>query len=121
MKHVYFLLIASISLETVLGQRASFTLSASKSSSLFIKSDSDTKASWIAFRIFPSAHINPVFVLVNNKPIHVQKSAEWCLQALDKCGKMNQKNIRAEKRSAAEALYDNTRKIYDEIVKDSAK
>ena len=74
MKHVYFLRIASISLETVFGQRACFTLSASKSSALFIKSDSDTQASWIALRIFPSAHTNPVFVLVNNKPIHVKKA-----------------------------------------------
>jgi hypothetical protein len=34
---------------------------------------------------------------------------------------LKQKNIRAEERSAAEALYNNARKIYDEIVKDSAK
>jgi|SRR4051812_34955377 hypothetical protein len=110
MKHVYFLLIASISLETVFHQIASFTLSGSKSSSLFNKSDSDTKASWIALRIFPSAHTNLVFVLVNNKPIHVQKSAECCRPALDQCGN-EAKNTRAEERPAAETLYNNARKI----------
>src|SRR4051812_43905643 len=76
------------------------------------------QSSWIALRIFPSAHTNAVFVLVNNKPIHVQKSAEWCRDALDQCWKMKQKNIRAEEHSAAKALYNNARKIYEGILKD---
>lgn len=76
---------------------------------------------WIALRIFPSAHTNPVFVLVDDKQIRVQKSAEWCRQAVDQCWKMKQSGIRAEERSAAAAAYDDARKIYDGIIKDSVK
>lgn len=74
---------------------------------------------WIALRVFASAHTNPVFVLVNNKPIHVQKSAAWCRQAVDQCWKMKQNNIRAQERAAAEAAYNNARKIYDGIIQDA--
>jgi hypothetical protein len=40
-----------------------------------------TRSSWIALRIYPSAHTNPIFVLVDGKPIRAsRKSAEWCLK-----------------------------------------
>src|SRR5215203_267593 len=79
------------------------------------------QSSWIALRIFPSAHTNPVFVLVNNKPISVHKSAEWCRDAVDQCWKMKKTGIRAEERSAAEAAYNNARKIYERIIKGSVQ
>jgi 3'-phosphoadenosine 5'-phosphosulfate sulfotransferase len=79
------------------------------------------QSSWIALRIFPSAHTNPVFVLVNSKPINIQKSADWCLQALDQCWKTKQNSIRAEERAAAEAMYKTARKIYEGISKESAR
>ncbi|HZH63262.1 MAG TPA: CehA/McbA family metallohydrolase, partial [Flavisolibacter sp.] len=64
------------------------------------------QSSWVALRVFPSAHTNPVFVLVDNSPIRVQKSAEWCRQVVDQCWKMKQNSIRAEERSAAAAVYN---------------
>ena len=30
------------------------------------------RSSWVALRIYPSCHTNPVFVLVDKKPIHVK-------------------------------------------------
>ena len=80
-----------------------------------------TQSSWIALRVFPSAHTNPVFVLVNDKPISIQKSAEWCRAAVEQCWKMKQKGIRVEERSAAEAAYNKARKIYDGIITDSVE
>ena len=71
-------------------------------------------------RIYPSSHTNPVFVIVDGKPIHVYKSAVWCRQAVDQCWKMKAGNIRAEERPAAEALYDRARRIYDKIIQDSS-
>jgi hypothetical protein len=53
--------------------------------------------------------------MVNNKPVNIQKSANWCLQALDQCWKTKQNSIRAEERAAAEAMYKNARKIYEGI------
>ncbi len=78
-------------------------------------------SSWVALRVFPAAHSNPIFVLVNNKPIHIAKSAEWCRDALDQCWKMKQPGIRAEERAAAKELYDKARKIYQEIIDESGK
>ena len=37
------------------------------------------QSSWVAARILPAAHTNPIFVLVNNKPIRASReSARWC-------------------------------------------
>ena len=42
------------------------------------------KSSWVALRIYPSSHTNPVFVSVGGKPIRAsKKSAEWCLKSVD--------------------------------------
>lgn len=77
-------------------------------------------SSWVALRIYPSSHTNPVFIIVDGKPIHERKSAEWCRKAVDQCWKMKQANIRADERSAAAEAYDNARKIYDQIIQDSS-
>jgi hypothetical protein len=77
-------------------------------------------SSWVALRVFPSSHTNPVFIIVDGKPIHERKSAEWCRKAVDQCWKMKQVNIRSEERSAAEAAYDKARKIYDQIILESS-
>jgi hypothetical protein len=67
-------------------------------------------------RIFPSSHTNPVFVIINEKPIHERKSAEWCRKAVDQCWKMKQGNIKPSERADAEKAYDAARKIYHEII-----
>lgn len=73
-----------------------------------------TESAWVALRIFPSAHSNPVFVTVDGEPIGVRKSIEWCRAAVDQCWKMKKANIRASERAAAEAAYNAARRIYDE-------
>lgn len=77
------------------------------------------KSSWVALRIPASAHTNPVFVMVNDKPIHIKQSAEWCRKAVDQCWKMKQPNIRESERAAAEDGYNRARKVYDNIIKNS--
>src|SRR5690606_38923374 len=43
-------------------------------------------SSWVAVRILPSVHTNPIFVEVGGKPVHTSKrSAQWCRQAVDVC------------------------------------
>ncbi|MFM9117286.1 MAG: CehA/McbA family metallohydrolase, partial [Planctomycetota bacterium] len=45
-----------------------------------------SRSSWIAVRIFPTCHTNPVFVEVDGKAIRASKrSAQWCLDAVDVC------------------------------------
>lgn len=77
------------------------------------------QSAWIALRIYPSVHTNPVFVIVDGKPIHVRRSAEWCRKAVDQCWKMKKENIRAAERAAAEQAYKNASEIYDKIIQAS--
>lgn len=79
------------------------------------------QSAWVALRIFPSVHTNPVFVLVDNKPVHVAKSAEWCRDAVDQCWKMKMPGIRQEERAAAKAAYDRARAFYQEIINKADK
>ena len=44
------------------------------------------RSSWVALRILPSSHTNPMFVLVDGQPVRASRqSAEWCLRAVDQC------------------------------------
>lgn len=77
-------------------------------------------SSWVALRVYPSSHTNPVFIMLDGKPIHERRSAKWCRQAVDQCWKMKQGNIRSEERPAAEAVYDKARKVYEKISQESS-
>jgi hypothetical protein len=81
------------------------------------------QSSWVCLRIFPSSHTNPVFVLVDDKPIRVSKrSAEWCLKAIDKCWKEKTEprgrgdKIRDSELPAAKKAYDQAREEYKKIL-----
>ncbi|MCA9418281.1 MAG: hypothetical protein KC917_18550, partial [Candidatus Omnitrophica bacterium] len=75
------------------------------------------KSSWIALRVFPSSHSNPIFAIVDSKPIRAdEKSAEWCLEAVDVCWDKKSKGYRAEEIDEAQAAYDVARKAYKEIL-----
>lgn len=78
-----------------------------------------TQSCWLALRVYPSSHSNPVFAIVNGKPIRVKRSAEWCRLAVDQCWKMKQSNIRAEERPAADAAYQKARMIYSKIISEA--
>jgi len=71
------------------------------------------QSSWVAIRIFPSSHTNPVFVECDGKPIRASKrSAQWCLDAVDVCWNQKVKQTRAEEKEASAAAYDVARKAY---------
>jgi hypothetical protein len=77
-------------------------------------------SSWVAVRIFPSAHTNPVFVEVEGQPIRASKrSAQWCLDAVDVCWSQKSRNTREEDKPAAEAAYDVAREAYGRILAES--
>ena len=74
------------------------------------------KSSWVAVRILPSVHTNPVFVQVGDKPIRAsRRSAEWCQKAVQVCWEAKQNNIRVEEREAAKLAYDQAAAIYAKI------
>ena len=74
------------------------------------------RSSWIALRIFPSAHTNPVFVEVDGRPIRASKnSAQWCLDAVDVCWNKKKERFRESEREAAAEAYDLAREAYRRI------
>lgn len=74
------------------------------------------QSSWIALRIFPAAHTNPVFVELDGKPIRASKeSAEWCAHAVDVCWNSKKNAIRESEREAAKTAYDAAKKAYEKI------
>jgi len=74
-----------------------------------------TKSSWVAVRVFPNAHTNPIFVIVDNKPIRTSKaSIEWCLKGVDQCWKEKKRAYKQEEIADAEAAYEHARKVYQQ-------
>ena len=80
------------------------------------------KSSWVALRIYPSSHTNPVWVVVGGKPVRAsKKSAEWCLKGVDQCWSQKVKAIRKEEQEAARKAYDVARAAYRKIREESAE
>jgi hypothetical protein len=75
------------------------------------------RSTWIAIRVFPAAHTNPIFVEVDGQPIRASKrSAQWCLDAVDRCWKSKSPRIRKAERQAAEDAYAHARAAYQKIL-----
>jgi len=80
------------------------------------------QSSWVALRVFPSCHTNPVFVEIDNKPIRAsRKSADWCAQAVDVCWNAKVGRIREKERTAAKAAYDKAKAVYTKIATESVE
>jgi len=78
-------------------------------------------SSWVCLRIFPSSHTNPVFVVVDGKPIRASKrSADWCLKAIDRCWQQKSRRIRAQEKDEAAKAYEAARVEYRKILGESA-
>ncbi|MGH9373800.1 MAG: CehA/McbA family metallohydrolase [Vicinamibacterales bacterium] len=78
------------------------------------------RSSWIAARILPSAHTNPMFVLVDGQPIRASRhSAEWALDAVNQCWTQKARRIRASEIDAARAAYDHAREVYRQRIAES--
>ncbi len=78
------------------------------------------RSSWIAARILPSSHTNPVFAIVGGKPIRAsRRSAEWCLAAVNQCWTQKAPAIRASEQRDARAAYDHAREVYRRLIAES--
>jgi hypothetical protein len=79
------------------------------------------QSSWVTMRVLPSSHSNPIFVIINNKPVRASKeSAEWCLKAVDICWGQKQGNMAAKEREEARSDYEKAKDIYRAILKDAS-
>ncbi len=75
------------------------------------------RSGWIAARVLPSSHTNPVFVTVDRQPMRPSiASARWALEAVERCWKQKVRNIRESERAAASAAYDHARAVYRKLL-----
>ncbi len=77
------------------------------------------QSAWLALRVFPSAHTNPIFAIVDARPIRNRQSAEWSRGAVDQCWKTKEGSIGAGEHSAAFDAFERARRVYDRIVEES--
>lgn len=75
-----------------------------------------TVSSWIALRILPSSHTNPVFALVGDQPIRVRPSIEWCIRAVDQCASQKLQNVKLEERGEAAKAYAKAKAFYQSLL-----
>jgi hypothetical protein len=77
------------------------------------------QSSWMAVRILPSSHTNPIFVVVGGKPVRAsRRSAEWCLAAVNQCWTQKAPKISASELPEAKKAYDHAREVYGKLIEE---
>jgi hypothetical protein len=78
------------------------------------------RSSWVALRVLASSHTNPIFVLVNDKPIRASKrSAQWCLKGVEQCWKSKERTYKPAEHEDAVKAYNQAREVYRKLVAES--
>lgn len=78
------------------------------------------KSAWVAVRIFPHAHTNPIYVVVNGKPVRGSvNSARWCLAGVEQCWKSKQHTYAPDEQADAKAAYDHARKTFAQLIREA--
>ena len=76
-----------------------------------------SRSSWIAARILRSSHTNPIFIVVEDKPIRAfRRSIEWCLKGVDQCWKNKERFIADDEMEQAKAAYEHARQTYKKLL-----
>ncbi|MDA0195054.1 MAG: CehA/McbA family metallohydrolase [Bacteroidetes bacterium] len=79
-----------------------------------------TESSWVATRIFPSSHTNPIWVTVGNKPVRAsKKSVEWLIRGVEQCWQSKKQFYDEDEMADAIAAYDHARKTYQKILSET--
>lgn len=75
------------------------------------------QSSWVAVRIWPSSHTNPIWVTVDDEPVRASRaSAQWCLDAVGVCWNQKKGQYRADEIEAARTAYEHARDVYRAIL-----
>ncbi|WP_234800789.1 CehA/McbA family metallohydrolase [Luteitalea pratensis] len=78
------------------------------------------RSSWLAVRILPSSHTNPIWVPVAGKPVRAsRRSAEWCLKGVDQCWSQKERFIKRDELDQAKADYEHARRTYQRLISES--
>jgi hypothetical protein len=75
------------------------------------------RSSWVALRILPSSHTNPIWVMVDDKPVRAsRRSVEWCLKGVDQCWSQKERHIKAPELDQARKDYEHARQAYRRLL-----
>jgi hypothetical protein len=78
------------------------------------------RSSWLALRILPSSHTNPIWVSVGGRPVRAsRRSAEWCLKGVDQCWSQKHRFIASDELDLATADYEHARRTYRRLLAES--
>jgi len=78
------------------------------------------RSSWVAARILPSSHTNPIWVMVDHQPVRAsRRSAEWCLQGVKTCWKQKEKFIAPRELQEALRAYAHAEATYGRIIEEA--
>lgn len=75
------------------------------------------RSSWLAVRVLPSSHTNPIWVTVGEDPVREKKSIEWCLKAVDLCEQQKTGRVKLSERGEMTRAYEYARQEYRERLK----
>ncbi|MSU73320.1 MAG: hypothetical protein EXS43_13445 [Opitutus sp.] len=71
------------------------------------------RSSWVALRVLPSSHTNPIWVMVGDKPVRAsRRSIDWCLKGVDQCWSQKESLIAAAELPQARLDYEHARQVY---------
>ena len=71
------------------------------------------QSSWVAMRVLGSSHTNPVWVIVDNKPVRASKrSARWCLDSVEQCWSQKERFIARNELGDAKTAYEHAKQEY---------
>lgn len=74
-------------------------------------------SSWVALRVFPHAHTNPIWVVVDDKPIRgTIDSARWCLAGVEQCWQIKSQTYALEEQEDARSAYDHARAEFQRLI-----
>ena len=80
------------------------------------------QSSWLAVRILPSSHSNPIFAIVDGKPIRASRaSAQWCLAAVNQCWTQKAAKISKAELPEAQTAYEHARQVYRTLISESER
>ncbi|WP_182868088.1 CehA/McbA family metallohydrolase [Stieleria mannarensis] len=78
------------------------------------------ESQWVAIRVFPHAHTNPIYVVCDGKPIRGPiASIRWCLAGVDQCWKSKQPTYAEAEQQEAEAAYEHARTFYRRLLEEA--
>jgi hypothetical protein len=78
------------------------------------------RSSWLALRMFPGAHTNPIWVVLDGQPVRAsRRSAAWCLRGVDQCWKQKEQTYAEGERDEARRAYEHARVTYRQILSET--